>query len=64
MEAKAFADGLDGSYDGNAVKETRYSLIKILVYFAMYNACFFAHIFEGKIRMCITYGCNDYIPWV
>ena len=33
-------------------------------YFAMYNAHFFAQIFEGKIRMHTVYGYNDYMPWV
>ena len=27
----------------------------ILPYFAVYNACFFAQVFEGKIRMCIIH---------
>ena len=30
----------------------------------MYNAHFFAQIFEGKIRVHLIYGYNDYIPWV
>ena len=36
---------------------------RLVPYFAMYNACFFAQIFEGKIRMHIIHGYNDYIPW-
>ena len=35
-----------------------------ILYFAMYNAHFFAQIFEGKIRMLIIHGYNDYIPGV
>ena len=35
-----------------------------LTYFGMYNTYFFAQIFEGKIRMNIIHGYNDYIPWV
>ena len=30
-------------------------------YFAVYNAHFFAQIFEGKIRMHIIHGYNEYI---
>lgn len=33
-------------------------------YFAMYNVHFFVQIFEGKIRVHIVHGYNDYIPWV
>ena len=35
-----------------------------ILYFAVYNAHFLSQFFEGKIRMCIIHGCNDYIPWV
>ena len=28
-------------------------------YFAMYNGCFFAQIFEGKVRMSIIHGYNN-----
>ena len=32
-------------------------------YFAVYTAHFFAQISEGKIRIRITHGHNDYTPW-
>ena len=32
-----------------------------LPYLAMYNAHFFPQSFEGKIRMHIIHGCNNYI---
>ena len=44
-----------------------------MLYFAMYDACcilpymmhtFFAQVFEGKVRVCLIRGCNDYPPWV
>ena len=46
-----------------------WSLLKIILkkelqHFAMYNVDFFAQSFEGKIRMHIICGYNDYTPWV
>ena len=35
-----------------------------LLYIAMHDVHFFAQISEGKIRMRIIHGYNDYIPWV
>ena len=43
---------------------SHFKRVKKVLYFVVYNAHFFAQIFEGKLRMCILYVCNDYIPWV
>ena len=41
-----------------------YGSLMRLPYFAVYNAHFFAQIFEGKTRMCSILGYNGYAPWV
>ena len=34
------------------------------VFCLLQRALFFAQTFEGKIRMYIMHGCNEYVPWV